>query len=55
MHRDVNVWKVVNLDAHILNVYAGVERFACVDSSAMGSVKDVGDAHSLETSLVDRN
>lgn len=55
MHRDVGVWKVVHLDAHVLNVNAGVERLACVDPSAVGSVKDMGDAHSLQTSLVDRN
>lgn len=55
MHRDVGVWEVVHLDAQVLNVHAGVERLAGVDPSAVGSVEDVGDAHSLQTSFVDRD
>ena len=55
VHRDVGVGEVVHLDAHVLDVHAGVEGLACVDPCAVGGVQDVGDAHSLQTSLVDRN
>lgn len=55
VHRDVCVCEVVNLDAHVLDVHAGIERLARVDPCAVGCVKDVGDAHALQTSLVDRN
>lgn len=52
---DVGVGEVVHLDAHVLDVHAGVERLACVDPRAVGGVEDVGDAHPLQTSLVDRH
>lgn len=55
VNRDVGVGEVVHLDAQVLDVHAGVERLARVDPRAVGSVEDVGDAHSLQTSLVDRN
>ena len=55
MHRDVDVGEVVHLDAHVVDVHAGVEGFARVDAGAVGGVQDVGDAHSLQTGLVDRN
>lgn len=55
MHRDVGVGEVVHLDAHVVDVHAGVEGLARVDPGAVGSVKDVGDAHALQAGLVDRN
>lgn len=55
VRRDVGVGEVVHLDAHVLDVHAGIERLAGVDPCAVGGVEDVGDAHSLQTSFVDRN
>lgn len=52
---DVGVGEVVHLDAHVLDVHAGVEGLAGVDPGAVGGVQDVGDAHSLQASFVDGN
>lgn len=52
MDGDVVVGEVVQLDAHVLDVHAGVEGLAGVDPGAVGGVEDVGDAHALQPSLV---
>lgn len=55
MRRDVGVGEVVHLDAQVLDVHARIEGLARVDPRAVGGVQDVGDAHPLQSSLVDRH
>lgn len=52
---DVHVSEVVHLDAHVLDVHAGVEGGAGVDAGAVSRVQDVSDAHSLQASFVHRH
>lgn len=52
MDRDVGIRKVIQLDAHVLDVHARVEGLSGVDPCAVGGVEYVGDAHALQPGLV---
>ncbi len=53
--RDVRVWEIIHLDAHIADVHALVKPLAGVDAGAVSRVQHMSDAQALETAFIHRH
>lgn len=52
VRRDVRIWEIIHLDAHIGDVHALVEQLARVDAGAVSGVHNMSDAEAFETGFV---